>query len=339
MEIAHIRIVAVGLIVIGCFSYLYPKLLHPVVLSMLGMQTNEQASNARMPFIPHGGQQKVPANPGDHEGIKQHMKTGPHPGLRAAAAEMQSKQAKSGRGGMMGIVLPMYAVGIVLYLMYTLFKVFGKKKDSKTSDQYSPTHGYRETEGRVSIGQQQKNTGPLLSSDLQRAQEGLDQLLNKAGDYKEDEMLQLQERLAETEAQMTKILQAMQAVQQKVKRVAEPEGQPSEEMLETKKEKDANLCTGDDSNGSASSTESYEMVNKPDKENGNEGSSVLVETLHPEAVDQNLNTVQMAQENEKDEDTPNEEKNEVLLKEKDDSEDQEESSVRRRKLQPVDSNP
>ncbi|KAL3841384.1 hypothetical protein ACJMK2_019538 [Sinanodonta woodiana] len=302
MEIAHIRIVAVGLIVIGCFSYLYPKLLHPVVLSMLGMQTNEQASNARMPFIPHGGQQKVPANPGDHEGIKQHMKTGPHPGLRAAAAEMQSKQAKSGRGGMMGIVLPMYAVGIVLYLMYTLFKVFGKKKDSKTSDQYSPTHGYRETE-------------------------------------EEDEMLQLQERLAETEAQMTKILQAMQAVQQKVKRVAEPEGQPSEEMLETKKEKDANLCTGDDSNGSASSTESYEMVNKPDKENGNEGSSVLVETLHPEAVDQNLNTVQMAQENEKDEDTPNEEKNEVLLKEKDDSEDQEESSVRRRKLQPVDSNP
>ena len=42
-----------------------------------------------------------------------------------AAAEMQ-KQAGSqggGRGGMMGVVLPMYAIGIVLYLLYTLSKV------------------------------------------------------------------------------------------------------------------------------------------------------------------------------------------------------------------------
>ncbi|KAK3608518.1 hypothetical protein CHS0354_010372 [Potamilus streckersoni] len=332
MEISSIRFVAVGIIVIGCFSYLYPKLLHPVVLSMLGYSTqpNEQASNARRPFIPHGGQHDVPpAHPGDHEDIKRYMKPGPHPGLRAAAAEMQSKQAKSGRGGMMGIVLPMYAVGIVLYLMYTLFKVFGKK-DKKTSDQ--------ETEGRVSNGQQHKNTGSILSSDLQRAQEGLDQFLNKAGDcnLKEDEMRQLQERLAETEAQMTKILQAMQAVQQKVKKVAEPEGQPSEEMV-TKEEKDAKPGSGDDSNGSVSSTESYEMVNKPYKENGSEGSSSQVEILYPEDLDQNLNTVQMAEENEKDEDRQIEEENDVLFKEKVDTEDHEDSSVRRRKHQPADS--
>lgn len=41
-----------------------------------------------------------------------------------AAAEMNRQQAQQGSGrGMMGVVLPMYAVGIVLYLGYTLFKV------------------------------------------------------------------------------------------------------------------------------------------------------------------------------------------------------------------------
>lgn len=47
---------------------------------------------------------------------------GPHPGLRAAA-EMQKQQSQGTGRGMMGIVLPMYAVGICVYLVYTLFKV------------------------------------------------------------------------------------------------------------------------------------------------------------------------------------------------------------------------
>ena len=48
---------------------------------------------------------------------------GHHPGLRAAS-EMRAQQQQAGSGrGMMGIVLPMYAVGIVLYLVYTLVKV------------------------------------------------------------------------------------------------------------------------------------------------------------------------------------------------------------------------
>ena len=42
--------------------------------------------------------------------------------MRAAAAE-QSKQTKGSGRGMMGVILPMYAVGIVVYLVYTLFKV------------------------------------------------------------------------------------------------------------------------------------------------------------------------------------------------------------------------
>ena len=40
-----------------------------------------------------------------------------------AAAEMKKAQNTGGGKGMMGIVLPVYAVGIVLYLVYTLAKV------------------------------------------------------------------------------------------------------------------------------------------------------------------------------------------------------------------------
>jgi len=51
---------------------------------------------------------------------------GAHPGMRAAA-EMKktaaAQQSTTGSKGMMGVILPMYAVGIVIYLIYTLTKV------------------------------------------------------------------------------------------------------------------------------------------------------------------------------------------------------------------------
>ncbi len=43
-----------------------------------------------------------------------------------AAAELKKQAGQTGQGGgkgMMGVVLPMYAVGIVVYLIYTLSKV------------------------------------------------------------------------------------------------------------------------------------------------------------------------------------------------------------------------
>ena len=50
---------------------------------------------------------------------------GPHPGMRAAAEIRKQMAPQQGGGGkgMMGFVLPMYAIGIVLYLLYTLSKV------------------------------------------------------------------------------------------------------------------------------------------------------------------------------------------------------------------------
>jgi len=50
-----------------------------------------------------------------------------------AAAEMKkaaaTQQSTTGSKGMMGVILPMYAVGIILYLIYTLTKVGEKQCD------------------------------------------------------------------------------------------------------------------------------------------------------------------------------------------------------------------
>ena len=50
---------------------------------------------------------------------------GPHPGLRAAAEMKKQAAAQQGANGkgIMGVVLPMYAIGIVIYLIYTMTKV------------------------------------------------------------------------------------------------------------------------------------------------------------------------------------------------------------------------
>ena len=55
---------------------------------------------------------------------------GPHPGLRAAAEMKKQAGASQGSGkGMMAVVLPMYAVGIVIYLIYTMTKVKSRTKE------------------------------------------------------------------------------------------------------------------------------------------------------------------------------------------------------------------
>jgi len=53
------------------------------------------------------------------------LQGGAHPGMRAAAElkKTAAQQPATGNKGMMGVILPMYAVGIVIYLIYTLTKV------------------------------------------------------------------------------------------------------------------------------------------------------------------------------------------------------------------------
>ncbi|XP_052286486.1 resistance to inhibitors of cholinesterase protein 3-like isoform X1 [Dreissena polymorpha] len=285
MDFQTFRIYGSMAVILGCFIFLYPKLLHPLILTMFGM--HEQPGNSRtedmLPPSLRGQHPHLASQQDDvHENIKK-MRHGPHPGMRAAAAE-QAKQTKgsSGRGGMMGVVLPMYAIGIVVYLVYTLVKVFGKKNNKSKSDQRSsPTRG-QETpqqsdtpegeEGRVSPDALQRQLKKLqaFSSSLQdNEMKGMD-------------MRKLQERLAETEAQMSKILQAMQSVQNKMGDVTAPSSSTNQNASAAQKAEDGqnvNDIIGS-STESTPDSESYEIVNKSDRESsGEEQEGSPLETL------------------------------------------------------------
>ncbi|XP_046585132.1 resistance to inhibitors of cholinesterase protein 3-like [Haliotis rubra] len=224
---SSIKTVATFAIIIGCFAVLYPRFLHPMMLRICGLQTKSSDDVSDTPpgrntrsgirpedrLPPHMGHQG-----GDH---RQHMRPGPHPGMRAAA-EMQRQQTQHGGGrGMMGIVLPMYAVGIVLYLVYTLVKVFGKK--DKELESGGSWGCLTETQAAYSNPLSQTPLDPLKTQDFNSIiskdkKKELENLLLKADDksISEAEMKELQRRLEETESQMTQILKAMRLVQNKV---------------------------------------------------------------------------------------------------------------------------
>ncbi|KAJ8298930.1 hypothetical protein KUTeg_022990 [Tegillarca granosa] len=151
---------------------------------------------------------------------------GPHPGMRAAA-EMNSQQQRSGRGGgVMTTVLPMYAVGITVYLIYTLVKVFNKKgnyekgKEERLakSRRYSDSLLNKRTEKQMS---REERVQEFVESSQKLGE--LEELLSRVDDKHIDDadMRELQRRLEETESQMARIMQAMQTVTNKVNSVAE----------------------------------------------------------------------------------------------------------------------
>ncbi|XP_076471867.1 uncharacterized protein LOC143301451 isoform X2 [Babylonia areolata] len=204
-------------VIVGCFAVVYPRFLHPFVLRAFGMNpasTKEEDSHYP-PHMRNGkplpADRRPPPMPHDPKDIRQHMRPGPHPGMRAAA-EMQKQQAGTGRG-MMGIVLPMYAIGICVYLVYTLFKVFNKR--GKYPDPYTK----RESEDGSGVRMDRMGFPKRMQGfeGEQECDEGeVQRFLRQKQQEPEDEMRALQKRLEETEAQMTRILQAMQSMQSRV---------------------------------------------------------------------------------------------------------------------------
>ncbi|XP_045176399.2 resistance to inhibitors of cholinesterase protein 3-like isoform X3 [Mercenaria mercenaria] len=304
MDFQTMRIYGSIAVILGCFLFLYPKLLHPIVMSLFGLNSSPKESKAD-DFVPPAlrDRQMGGAHPGGGD-LPEHirkMRQGPHPGMRAAAAE-QSKQTKGSGRGMMGVILPMYAVGIVVYLVYTLFKVFGK--NDKGGNRRSPS---RE---------------PPVTTGYDSGQQGDEQ--------EEMDMRKLQERLAETEAQMTKILAAMQAVQTKVGETAPTVNTASdkpekpEENLEGKAEemKEPSNVSDRSSEGS----ESYEIVSKSDRESsGDENSPRKVETLTGEAEKK-----ETGEQGAEDEECQEEEVREEILKDKEENSGDEAKTVRKR---------
>ncbi|GAB1605064.1 resistance to inhibitors of cholinesterase protein 3-like [Argonauta hians] len=242
-----IKVIAVFSIIFGCFAMLYPRFLHPIVLRAVGMSAtsseNDMLSNMQNPKIVAMNQNRPQRGGDDVRPIRPNA----HPGLRAAS-EMRAQQQQAGSGrGMMGIVLPMYAVGIVLYLIYTLVKVFSKKSETekKEKDPLKQLRNFKydDRKGKFTFGEDldpEEDFRDYLHK--KHKQQQLEELISKADDrhITELEMRQLQQRLEETETQMTRILQAMQSVQQHVSgvvdRAAGNTGGAADELVHDKEE-------------------------------------------------------------------------------------------------------
>ncbi|CAG2188939.1 unnamed protein product [Mytilus edulis] len=323
--LSSVRLIVTVVVIVACFTALYPKFFHPIVMRMLGVPTQKQKTEPTHPPnrpSPHGHGNMHGSPDPHHDDIKRHMRPGPHPGMRAAAEmNKQNKQGSSGRGGMMGMLLPVYAFGIIGYLIYTLVKVFGKKDKGENGMGYGKRG--------MSYGQQQSSDNRPVEPQREEVEEhenklkGLEDLLDRASNVDNnistEEMRELQKRLEETEKQMSKILNAMQHVSTKVETVATDDVKAQEQAK----------ANGNSSSDSSPDISSYEVVDKNKEKN-----SSKVETVKASETKEDTQTETMEDKDKKEEvmsaDSEEVKDTEEVIKDK---HEEEESGVRQRKGQ------
>ncbi|ELU05586.1 hypothetical protein CAPTEDRAFT_222183 [Capitella teleta] len=292
MEMTSVKTLVVFSIIIGCFAVLYPKIFQPMLLHAFGSGENsfhkdpmDSGPGSLPPHLRNPGAKTSHKVQHGEEYISRTMKAGPHPGMRAAA-EMKKQAAQTqgaGGKGMMAIVLPMYAVGIVIYLIYTLSKVFGKRDKKAEGRDYLSSHfsdiqysAEKQKFSRRGIPDtdEEEEPEPINSrTRTKKKRRDLERLLMKADRDKisELEMSELKRRLLETEDQMTRILQAMETVTHEVDATVNEEA--AEEHSDLPSPEKCEEVVDDDtvyvkSNASSPDTESYEFLNSktPDSE-------------------------------------------------------------------------
>ncbi len=95
--------VVIGVIVL-CFAMLYPSIVQPLLTSLWSKSTPT-----------------TPRTPAATPRTRPDMQ---HPGMRMQAAQQPPVDATTGsRGPVFTWMLPLYTVGVVVFLLYTLFKV------------------------------------------------------------------------------------------------------------------------------------------------------------------------------------------------------------------------
>ncbi|CAH8455307.1 unnamed protein product [Schistosoma rodhaini] len=230
-------------VIIACFSILYPKIFHPMLLHLLGFTKNRHTE--------------------EHTKFENFRLNGHHTQKPIRASEGIVQQDQGKRGGIMSIVLPVYAVGIVLYLFYTLSKIFSSKHRKNTDKkeeflrQYYRDFHYDVDRGKFRMGHDSSDDDddtaetdtfgnssnldflrPRKSSgdssrkpfewgsvfkgsypDIYRSAKSLPKDLGKLlmrmerQDLDAEELSRLRVRLEQTEHEMTRILQAMQSAE------------------------------------------------------------------------------------------------------------------------------
>jgi hypothetical protein len=125
----------VAVVVFSCFAVLTPKIFVPLFRQIFGLGRSEQEGHSdhmpphlRMRYPPSAHQSASASGSAPSErpirAAPQFGRPGPSFGPQATPTGSSSSRS------LLNFLLPVYAVGIGLYMMYTLFKVFNKSKKS-----------------------------------------------------------------------------------------------------------------------------------------------------------------------------------------------------------------
>uniref|UniRef100_A0A0M3HRD8 RIC3 domain-containing protein n=2 Tax=Ascaris TaxID=6251 RepID=A0A0M3HRD8_ASCLU len=159
----------VGVVVL-CFGMLYPSLFHPMISSFFSK--------------PPPPQQTIPNRPPIHPSMSSpRARPDIHPGMRMAAAQAEATATSSSKG-MFAWMLPLYTVGVVVFLIYTLVKSKRKKQRRRHAYSSDESESYGEDD-------EYEQRGPGVHNLGRR------------------KLRSLQERLKQTELAMSKILEQL----------------------------------------------------------------------------------------------------------------------------------
>jgi hypothetical protein len=177
--IPKMKLLFLGAVVIVCLFALWPSLFGPLMSMITGRttQSEPQSRPQHPPVHPALNRQGASAGPSP----RGHM----HPAaMRMAQGEAAQQQGSSGRGGLFSYLLPVYTIGVMVFLVYTLSKIMFKKKPKRKRQQYG---------SECSESEESEAEGNNLSRGQLRS---------------------LQKRLYETETAMSKILEQLEDIAQ-----------------------------------------------------------------------------------------------------------------------------
>jgi len=142
------RIVLVLAIVVGCFGILWPRIFSPLLLGDTppSARTDDEAilgdpANPSRGFLnpnmkeggpPGKGRPPLPVRTIDKEWKG---RGGPMPGMRPTMGGPGIQPTQNKTGGTLGVMMPMYTIAIIVFFVYTTFKVMSKKKDDEDEEE------------------------------------------------------------------------------------------------------------------------------------------------------------------------------------------------------------
>lgn len=146
-------------IVVGCFAVLWPKIFYPMLFGEVPAQHRTDDEEPPHPRgFPEHPAMKERGRMGAHPGMqgqgraipgpggrippppvrtidKEWEGMGPRPGMRPTMGGpgIQPQQPKG--GGTMGVLMPIYTIGIIIFFVYTTMKIMFKNKDQEEEEE------------------------------------------------------------------------------------------------------------------------------------------------------------------------------------------------------------